>query len=188
MTGQTLWFISRATGTVSLILFTTIVVLGMVIAGRRAPHGDSATIVMGLHRWLSLGSLAFLALHIVTAIADGYVSVGWLSTILPFTSVYRTFWVGLGTLAVDILLAVVVTSYLRHRMPERSWKAIHWLSYAMWPFALIHGFAMGTASEPLLRWLTVLCGAAGAAAVAWRLRTTHADRERRALVNFQEWS
>jgi predicted ferric reductase len=188
MTGQALWFISRATGVVTVVLLTFVVCLGVVTAGRRRPHGKSPTIVMGLHRWLSLGMLVFLATHIVTAIADGYVQIGWLAVLVPFASQYQTLLVGLGTLGVDLLIVVMVTSYLRHRIPERRWRAIHWLSYAMWVVAIIHGFAMGSADQPGLRLTSLACGVIGGLFASWRIIATHSDRERRTEINAQEWS
>lgn len=188
MTGAALWYFSRATGVVSIVLLTLVTCLGIVTAGRRRPHGESATIVMGLHRWLSLGSLVFLAIHIFTAIVDGYVDITWLSVLVPFTAGYDPLLVGLGTLAVDLLAVLMITSYLRHRIPERRWRLIHWLSYAMWVVALAHGFLMGTADQPLLRLTTLACGIVGGLVAAWRVATSHADRERRRAINIQEWS
>lgn len=118
LSGSALWYLSRATGVVSVVLLTAVVVLGVVTAGRRSPHGTHATVVMALHRWLSLGMSAFLVAHILTAILDGYVDIGLLATLVPFTSGYETLWVSIGTLAVDLLLAVVATSLLRSRISE----------------------------------------------------------------------
>lgn len=188
MSEHLLWYLSRASGVVSVMLFTAVVVLGALTAGRRRPHGGGATIVIALHRWLSLGLVAFLAVHIVTAIADGYVSIGWLATVLPFTSGYETLWVGLGTIAFDLMLAVVITSLLRHRLPERLWRLVHWAAYASWPIALVHGFAMGTGDQPVLRVVTLVCAAVGAAAVLWRVLATHADQVRRREIEAQEWA
>ncbi len=183
-----LWYLSRATGIVSVVLLTAVVILGMTTSGRRRPGGDSATIVMALHRWLSLGMVAFLLTHIATAIAETYVSIDLISAVVPFSSAYRTFWVGLGTLAFDILLAVTVTSYYRDRLSPRAWRAVHVLSYLLWPIAVVHGFVLGTANEPLLRAITGLCGVAGASVIGWRLTTTHHDRERRNHIATQEWT
>lgn len=188
MNGQALWFLSRGTGVVTVVLLTFVVGLGVVTAGRRRPHGESATVVMGLHRWLSLGMLVFLATHIVTAIADGYVPIGWLAVVVPFTSPYQTLLIGLGTLGVDLLVAVMVTSYLRHRIPERRWRAVHWLSYAMWLVAIVHGFTMGSSDQPGLRLVSLGCAVVGGLLVSWRVVATHTDRERRAEINAQEWT
>ncbi len=185
---ELLWYVSRATGLVSLALLTVVLVLGAVTSGRRAPHGERATVLMGLHRWLSLGMVAFLGVHVATAVAETYVSIDAISAIVPFTSSYQTLWVGLGTLAVDLVIAVAVTSWLRHRIPERLWRGVHLTAYLLWPVALVHGFAMGTASEPLLRATTVACGLVGIAALAWRANARHADAARRSDVLRQEWS
>ncbi|MFZ0529589.1 MAG: ferric reductase-like transmembrane domain-containing protein [Propionicimonas sp.] len=183
-----LWYLSRATGVVTVVALTLVVCLGIVTAGRRRPHGESATIVMGLHRWLSLGMLVFLGVHIATAILDGYVSISWLAVVVPFISDYEPLLIGLGAIAVDLLIVVMVTSYLRHRIPERRWRLVHWISYLMWLVALGHGFAMGTADQPGLRMVTVACGTIGGLLVAWRIAVTYADKERRKEIDAQEWS
>lgn len=188
MSGEVLWYLSRATGVVSMMLFTTVVVLGAVTAGRRRPQGGGATMVMGLHRWLSLGLVAFLAVHIVSAVVDGYVSIGWLATLVPFTSGYEPLLVGLGTIALDLLLVTVVTSLLRHRLPERLWRLVHWTAYLSWPIALLHGYSMGTADQPLLRGLTLACAAIGALAVLWRVVSTHPDEQRRKCADARGWT
>lgn len=185
---ELLWYVSRATGVVSIILLTVVVVLGLVTSGRRRPTGESATIVMALHRWLSLGTSVFLLAHIATAVAETYVSIDLVSAVLPFTSGYEALWVGLGTLAFDVLLAVVVTSVLRHRLAERTWRRVHVLSHLLWPLAIVHGLALGTSGELLLRGTTVACAAVGVAAIVWRYTTTHHDEQRRLAVATQEWS
>lgn len=183
-----LWYVSRATGLASLALLTTVLVLGVVTSGRRRPHGERATTLMGLHRWLSLGMVTFLGVHVATAVAETYVSIDAVSAVVPFTSGYERLWVGLGTLAVDLLVAVTATSWLRHRVPERWWRGVHLTSYLLWPFALVHGFALGTAGEPLLRGITVACGLVGIGALAWRGSTRNTDAARRSDVLTQEWS
>lgn len=188
MSGSALWYLSRATGVVTIVLLTVVVCLGMVTGGRRRPHGESATVVMGLHRWLSLGMLVFLGIHIVTAIADGYVSISWLAVLVPFVSGYETLLVGLGTIAVDLLVVVMLTSYLRHRIPERQWRRVHWLSYGMWVFALVHGFTMGSADQPVLKLTSLACGTIGGLLTCWRIVATHADKAKRTQVGVKEWS
>jgi sulfoxide reductase heme-binding subunit YedZ len=186
---EALWYLSRATGVVSIVLLTVVLVLGLLTSGRRRPHGEHATIVMAVHRWLSLGMVAFLLTHIATAVGETYVNIDLVSAVVPFTSGYETLWVGLGTLAVDVMLAVLVTSWARHRISERAWRVVHGTSYALWPMALVHGFALGTSDEVLLRGTTALCGVVGVGAVLWRLLATpHADRSRRDAVLEQEWS
>jgi hypothetical protein len=165
-----LWYATRATGVVALILLTMSVVLGILITVRFATEHWPRFVTIGIHRSLSLLVLAFLALHIATAILDSYAPVGWLSLAIPFVSSYRPLWLGLGTLAFDLLLAVTITSLLRTRVGHRTWRAVHWAAYACWPLAVVHGLGTGTDPRaPAILFLTVVCIAAVVAAAAWRL-------------------
>ena len=112
---ETLWYLSRATGVASIVLLTVVVVLGVLTSGRRRPHGEHATVVMAVHRWLSLGMVAFLVVHVATAVAETYVSIDLVSALVPFTSGYETAWVGLGMLRISFaipLVYLVVPGYL----------------------------------------------------------------------------
>ncbi|GAW50978.1 MULTISPECIES: ferric reductase-like transmembrane domain-containing protein [unclassified Nocardioides] len=185
---ELLWYFSRATGVISMVLLTTTLVLGMTLSGRRSARPATSTVVAGLHRWLGLGMVVFVVGHVTTAIVETYVSIGPLSALVPFTAGYQPLWVGLGTIAFDILLAVAVTSALRHRISERVWRGVHLASYLLWPTALVHGFLLGTSDQPLLRLVTVACGVVGMLAVSWRIQATHHDREHRRSVTAQGWS
>lgn len=140
---QWLWFISRGSGLVLLVLFTAVLVLGTATRLGWAPRRWPRFAVAELHRTLSLFTVALLGLHVATAIADPYVSIGWAATVLPFLSPYRTAAIGLGTLAVDLGAAVLLTSVLRHRLGFRSWRAVHWLAYLAWPAAFGHALSAG---------------------------------------------
>ena len=168
------WYFSRATGLVSLVLFTGVVVLGALGAGRFATREWPRFAVAAVHRNLALTSLAFLAAHIVSAILDGYVPLGWLDVVVPFGADYQPLWVGLGAVAVDLLLAIVVTSLVRTRLPARAWRAVHWLAYLCWPVALVHGFGMAE-DDAAYGWivaLDVLCVLAVLAAAGYRAAHT----------------
>ncbi|MHB9863685.1 ferric reductase-like transmembrane domain-containing protein [Streptomyces sp. YIM S03343] len=170
LTGSPLWYASRAGGTLTLILLTATVMLGVVSGGRAAPRRIGRFEIGLLHRNLSLLTLVFLVVHVVTAVLDPFVHLGWAVSVVPFGSSYRPLWLGLGTAALDLLLAVLVTSALRHRLGVRRWKAVHWLAYAAWPLALFHGAGTGTDTRlPLQLWLYAACLASVVAAVWWRL-------------------
>ena len=165
-----LWYATRAGGTVALVLLTAAVALGIAAGGRYAPRRIARFEVSALHRNLSVLTLVFLALHIVTAILDTFVHLGWLVTVVPFTSAYRPLWVGLGTVAFDLLLAVALTSAVRLRMGQRRWKAVHWLAYGAWPVAIFHAAGTGTDTRlPQQLALYAGCLALVVGAVWWRL-------------------
>jgi sulfoxide reductase heme-binding subunit YedZ len=154
---QVFWFFSRGTGVVSLVLFTATVLLGITSISRWTAPKWPRFVTQHLHRNLSLLGLSFLLIHIVTTVLDSYVSINLINAVVPFTGTYRPIWLGLGALAFDLLLAIIITSLVRVRMGYGTWRAIHWLSYAMWPLAVVHG--LGTGSDAKARWLLLVTGA-----------------------------
>jgi sulfoxide reductase heme-binding subunit YedZ len=164
------WFITRGSGLVALILLTLSVALGVANVQRLQTARVPRFVVNAVHRNASLLALVFLAIHIVTVVLDSYVNIRLIDAVVPFGAGYRPFWVGLGAIALDLMLAVLVTSLLRRRIGYRAWRATHWLAYACWPVALLHGLGAGTdASTPWLQALAAVCAGAVAVAVATRL-------------------
>lgn len=162
---QWLWFLSRGSGVVLLVLFTAVAVLGVATRTGWGPRRWPRFVSAELHRTLSLFAVGLLALHVVTAIADPYVSIGWAATVIPFLSPYRTLAIGLGTLAVDLGAAVLLTSVLRHRLGLRAWRAVHWFAYLAWPAAFAHALRAG--GDLGVAWVAAaVWGSAAAMAVA----------------------
>jgi predicted ferric reductase len=165
-----LWYATRGTGVVALLLLTVITCLGVAGVRRQGSDRWPRFIVAGLHRNLTLLALVFLGLHIATTVLDGYAPIRVTDAVLPFAAGYRALWLGLGTVAFDLLLALTLTSLLRLRIGFRAWRVLHWAAYAAWPVALVH--ALGTGSDARSGWMQALGLAAGAAvilAVAARL-------------------
>jgi predicted ferric reductase len=151
---KALWYLSRGSGVVSLVLLTVSTVLGVTTAMRWATARWPRFIVEGLHKNASLLSVVFLAIHIATAVLDGYVPIRWIDAVVPFAGQYKPFWLGLGAVVFDLLLAVIVTSLLRVRVGYRVWRAVHWAAYACWPIAVVHG--LGTGSDSGQRWMQII--------------------------------
>lgn len=170
LNGPSLWYLTRATGIVTLLMLTFSVFLGVVIRSRRASRRLPRFLLVGLHRNVSLMVMVFLTLHVVTTVADTYTDISVLDVFVPFLSQYRTVYLGLGALACDVLIVVMLTSLLRDRIGHRTWKTLHLLSYACWPVALVH--AWGTGTDPGVawgRWIGYGCVAFIAGVVVWRL-------------------
>ena len=95
---------------------------------------------------------------------------------VPFSSGYRTFWLGLGTISAELLAAVVVTSLVRRFLGRAVWRGVHWLAYAAWPLGVLHTFGTGTdAWSAWMLGLTLACLAAAAFAVVYRLLSGPTD-------------
>jgi sulfoxide reductase heme-binding subunit YedZ len=168
-----LWYLARGTGVVSLVLLTVVVALGIAGRSGRPAFGLPRFAVTAVHRNASLLAVALLVVHVTTLMFDPYAQLKLVDVVLPFTSTYRPLWVGLGTLGLDLIVALVVTTLLRHRLGLRAWRAVHWLAYAAWPVAFLHGLGAGTdAGQLWLRGTAIACALAVLAAVAWRCSPT----------------
>ncbi|TMF78108.1 MAG: ferric reductase [Chloroflexi bacterium] len=172
-----LWYTTRGAGAVTLILLSCVVVLGILSALRVRSANWPRFLATGLHRNLALMTLVFLSLHIVTAVVDPFTHLGWAAALIPFSSYYRTLWLGLGVISFELLLAIVITSLVRGFLGHRAWRALHWLTYAAWPVGVLHG--LGTGTDSWSAWMLAVTGAciAGVAvAVVMRLTADSADQ------------
>lgn len=183
--GSLSWYLTRSTGAVALILLTASVALGVADVKRLSTERWPRFMIDALHRNVALLSVCFLVVHIITAVLDTFTTIPLIDAVIPFIGSYRPFWLGLGAVAFDLLIAVTITSLLRQRIGYGTWKAVHWLSYASWPIALVHG--LGTGSDTKGTWmltLDLLCLVAVLAAIGTRLGNVwpeHPDRGRLTL-------
>jgi DMSO/TMAO reductase YedYZ heme-binding membrane subunit len=154
------------------VLLTASICLGIATTLRWRSTGLPRFAVAGLHRTVTLIAIVFVGLHVATTVLDGFAPIGWKDAVIPFLSPYRPVWLGLGAVAFDLLLALLVTSLLRARIGYRLWRATHWLAYASWPVALVH--SLGTGSDARAGWLQAIafaCTLAVALTLSARIST-----------------
>jgi sulfoxide reductase heme-binding subunit YedZ len=164
------WLLTRASGAVSLVLLTAGLTLGVVNVSRWRARAWPRFVIDALHRNLALLAVTFVLVHVASSVLDQFVSIGILDALVPFAGSYQTLWLGLGALAFDLLLALVLTGLLRQRIGHRLWRATHWLAYACWPIAVLHTLGIGSdASHAWMLALTLGCIGAVAVAVVGRL-------------------
>jgi predicted ferric reductase len=179
--GSPLWYAARSAGVVSLLLLTASLVLGMATSARLELRSGSRFLLQGLHRSISLLVVVFLFLHIATALLDPFAGLALRDALVPFVSAYRPLWLGLGVVAAELFVALMVTSLLRPRIRLGWWRLVHWASYACWPAALLHG--IGTGSDSRSGWffaLNALCVLIAAdAVIALRILKSWPSAKRR---------
>lgn len=188
MNSPWLWFASRAGGVVSLLLFTAIVVLGAVTAADRPLPTAMAGWAAGLHRYLTVGALLLVAVHVGAAVIDSYVDLSWRAVVLPFSAGYHRNWVAIGAIAFDLAVVVGITSWLRPRLSRRVWRSLHWLAYLAAAAAVVHGVTMASSDQPGFLAVTITCGVVMVLAVVWRVSSRSADRQRRTDIASGEWA
>ena len=173
-----LWYLNRATGVVLLALLTISTALG-VLALRGGSRRWPRFALQSLHRNVSLLSCALLLAHAAAPVLDWYVNhyapITWVDAVVPFLSRYRRLDLGLGTLALDLLAVVVLTSLARQRFGHRAWFGVHLLTYLAWGLGVVHGFLIGSDADT--PWaLAVTAASVGVVTVAVLLRLAQTGR------------
>jgi hypothetical protein len=170
------WYLARGTGAVSLLLLTASVVLGILGSIRFAAPRWPRFAIDTVHRDVSLLVIVVLVVHIITSVLDSFAPIKLIDSVIPFTSTYRPLWLGFGALAFDVLVALVITSLVRRRLGYRAWRAVHWLAYASWPVAVLHG--LGTGSDTKVWWMLALTlGCVAAVLIATLVRIARSESE-----------
>jgi methionine sulfoxide reductase heme-binding subunit len=165
LSGSWEWYLMRASGAVALLLFSAVLALGMASTVRVRLRNLPRFATAALHGSLALLSVVFLAIHIATALADPYAGVGLVDAAIPFAARAHALVLGLGVLSADLIVALVITSLLRHRIGLRTWRAIHLVAYLSWPIAVVH--TLGEGSDTHQPWLiAVLVCSIGLVAVS----------------------
>jgi methionine sulfoxide reductase heme-binding subunit len=165
-----MWYATRASGYTALLLLSASVGLGVLTSARESRRDWPRFVVQSLHRNLSLLVGVFLIIHILTSVIDPFAKLNFVDAFVPFIAAYRPLWLGLGVVGFELLIAITVTSLMRHRLGWRSWRIVHLFAYVSWPIAVVHG--LGTGSDTKSVWalmLVAVCLVAVVAAVIWRL-------------------
>jgi len=165
-----LWYLARASGITAMVLLTLTVAGGIVTSVRWSNARWPRFATQLFHRNVSLLAVVFIGLHIATVVVDGFAPIGWKDALIPFMSGYRPLWLGLGAIGFDLVLALIVTSLLRHRIGQRTWRFVHWFAYVCWPILVVHGLAAGTDTKvSVVLVINVACIALVVLALWWRL-------------------
>ena len=164
------WYAARAAGVVAYVLLTAAVLLGTLLSGRARSRRWPAFAITDVHRFVAVLAGWFVALHVATVLLDSVVPFSLVQVLVPGASSYRPLWVGLGTVAAELLVATGLTNVFRQELGFRLWRRAHYLTFAVWLAAAAHGIGAGTdAPAPWLRLLYVVSVSGAAAAVAWRV-------------------
>jgi predicted ferric reductase len=176
VTDQALWALGRGTGITALAFMTVSLFLGIATGSGRPLLVLPRFAVANVHRFAALAGTLLVALHMALLFFDPYAQLRLIDFVVPFLGAYRPLRLGLGTLAFDLLAVVVVTSVLRHRLGVRTFRAVHWAAYALWPAAMAH--ALGNGTDAGHRWFllfTGCCALTVCGALAWRLRANYTE-------------
>jgi predicted ferric reductase len=144
------WYVARAAGLVAWALVVASCAWGLLHATRALGRKPSPAWMLSTHRYLSALALAFVAVHVVAIVADGYVHFGITEVLVPMAAPWHPLAVAWGILGMYLLVAVEATSLLRARITPKVWRGVHLLSYVVLAATTVHLLAAGTDAGALL--------------------------------------
>jgi sulfoxide reductase heme-binding subunit YedZ len=164
-----IWYAARASGVAAYVALSIVVSLGLALGGKAQNRRWPRFSLEDVHRFggLLVGSL--IGVHVLTIAADSFLPFSLTQLLVPFAAAYRPFWTGLGIAAAELLLALAITNRYRKRLPHRFWRTAHYLNFAVWTLASLHGLMSGT--DRGAWWLALIYGAAVATVLVlllWR--------------------
>ncbi len=144
------WYLSRATAFVSLTILWLSMALGLGITNKMARLWPGAPAAFAIHEYVSLLGLAFVIFHALILLGDHYINFTVAQIFMPFSTIsYRPTWTGIGQLAFYLWLIVALSFYVRSRIGQKTWRSLHYLSFALFIMGLAHGLFAGTDSKAL---------------------------------------
>jgi hypothetical protein len=151
-----IWYAARASGVAAYVVLSLVVCLGMTLGGKAQSRVWPRFSVEDIHRFAGLLVGSLIGIHVLTIAADSFLPFSLTQLLVPFTSSYRPLWTGLGIAAAEILLALAITNHYRRRLPYSFWRKAHYLNFAVWTLASVHGLMSGT--DRGAAWLAILYG------------------------------
>jgi len=176
MSSEALWALGRGNGVVALAFMTLSVVLGVGVRSGRPLFTLPRFGIADVHRFVALAATLLVALHMGLLFLDPYAKLRLIDFVVPFLGTYRPLWQGLGTVAFDVLIVVIISSLLRRRLGLRIFRAVHWTTYLLWPIAMAHSLGNGTdTGRAWFLGFAGVCALMVAATLVWRLRANFTE-------------
>jgi predicted ferric reductase len=179
LTESLTWYVTRAGGLVAFGLLTVAILIGVALAGRARLERWPRFAIDEVHRFAGLLAGSFVALHALVLLVDGYMPFSLVDLVVPGVASYRPLATAAGVVGVELMVALALTNRYRKRLPYRVWRRAHYLNFAVWLLALVHGITSGTDTRSA--WATALYGFAGASVaglVTWRIFSSAAAQRR----------
>jgi methionine sulfoxide reductase heme-binding subunit len=164
------WYAARAGGIVAYVLLSAVVIVGLSLSSKRNLPRWPRFAVEDVHRFGGLLTGTFIAIHVAAIAIDAYLPFSLLSLVVPFVSTYRPLWVGIGIVTTELLIAIAITNRVRAHIPHRTWRRVHYLTFAVWVGATVHSVGAGTDRRtPWLLAIEIVAVGAVSGLTAWRV-------------------
>jgi methionine sulfoxide reductase heme-binding subunit len=141
-----LWVLARVTGlsasaALAISLLTGLALRSAVLDWLATNRAVRSTHEFTAVLWIPLGVGHVLLLLLHSGVRT---PIRPLDLVVPFQVGYGKLALGLGTLALDLLVLVAVTGWLRRRIHAVVWRWIHRLAYLACALVFLHALLGGT--------------------------------------------
>src|SRR5438094_9547544 len=123
-----LWEVARASGLAAYVALCIAVLTGL--APRTQALGFLATnrAVRALHDWSPWIVLPAAITHVVALLLDATARISLVDLVVPFQTSYGQLAIGLGTISLDLVVIVSVTTCLRRAQSRSGCQWLHRLT------------------------------------------------------------
>lgn len=149
ITAQTPWYFSRSAGTVAYLLLAGSTIWGLLLSSKIVKEAVPAALAMAMHNILSWLAVAFTGMHALALLFDNYFTYTLADLTIPFIGPYLPGWVGLGIISLYLMLLTTISFYVRKQIGQKRWRKLHYLTFAVYIMATLHGAMAGTDSGNL---------------------------------------
>ncbi|MBI5284791.1 MAG: ferric reductase-like transmembrane domain-containing protein [Chloroflexi bacterium] len=165
------WYLSRAAGFTAYALLFVSVALGISIGTRLTERFARRNTIFDMHRFTTILALLFTLFHVYVLLADGYFRFNAWQLSIPFLSPYRGWQTAAGVLSLYALTLLIASFYARKYIGYRAWRVLHFLTFALFAAATLHGITAGTdTTQAWAKALYLVCGAGTVALIMYRVQ------------------
>jgi hypothetical protein len=137
------WIVARAAGLVALGLLTLSTWLGLAMSTRiLGPRRQKA--LLGWHRTLVWTGLSMLVLHAGALLLDPVLRFGLPAVLVPLAAPWHPGAVAMGVVAGWLSLMLALSFRARRWIGGRTWRTLHYASFAAFGLSLFHALSAGT--------------------------------------------
>jgi methionine sulfoxide reductase heme-binding subunit len=149
------WELARASGLAAYAALCIAVLTGLAPRTRALSFLAQNRAVRALHDWTPWIIIPAALTHVVALLLDATAQISLVSVFVPFQTSYGQLAIGLGTISLDLLIVVLVTTWMRRSMSNGAWQFFHRLSYVGFVAMFLHAVMSGTdLASPVISVLT----------------------------------
>ena len=169
---QWMYYLSRSTGIVALLLIVAALLWGFLFSSRATGKRLRPNWWLDLHNWLGGLALVFTGLHLVTVWLNSDSGIGLVQIFVLQTATFNAWAITWGVLATYVMAAAVFTTWPRRWKNRRWWRVVHVSTVVGTVLAFLHAYQLGSdASQPWFQAMLVLAAGVATYGLGLRLST-----------------